>query len=191
MSDDGRHHVSSMLMRESLLDKGLQASTETPVVRMLPHCHVVKIGAGSIIDKGREVTYPLVEAIGEILADLVLRVNPPLEQRGRANPPLIQCVEANRIRTRCAQASVLLIPRCLLGDFIGKSLVHVGREILAREEAPRRVDERLMVVVEVHSGLVTVVCVLRQCLEDDLFELLRDTPVVRRGRHNLHLAHLL
>ena len=43
---DRRHHVDSMLMRESLLDKQVMASTESEVVRMLPNVHVVKIGAG-------------------------------------------------------------------------------------------------------------------------------------------------
>ena len=66
---DGRHHVTSMLMRESLLDKGVMSSTETPVVRMLPDCHVVKVGARSIIDGGRATTYPLVEALGRALED--------------------------------------------------------------------------------------------------------------------------
>src|SRR2546421_11950603 len=66
---DGRHHVQSMLMRESLLDKQVMSSTETPVVRMLPYCHVVKVGGRSILDGGRATTYPLVEAIGAALAE--------------------------------------------------------------------------------------------------------------------------
>ena len=49
---DRRHHVRSMLMRESLLDKQVMASTESPVVRMLPDVHVVKVGGRSIIDVG-------------------------------------------------------------------------------------------------------------------------------------------
>src|SRR5258708_22717014 len=60
---DKRHHVESMLMRESLLDKQVMSSTETPVVRMLPFCHVVKIGGRSIIDNGKKAVYPLVDAI--------------------------------------------------------------------------------------------------------------------------------
>jgi molybdenum storage protein len=64
---DRRHHVTSLLMRESLLDKGVMASTETPVVRMLPQCHVIKVGGRSIIDGGKATTYPLVEAIGAAL----------------------------------------------------------------------------------------------------------------------------
>ncbi len=54
-------------MRESRLDKDVMSSTETPVVRMLPECHVLKVGGRSILDGGRETTYPLVDAIGEAL----------------------------------------------------------------------------------------------------------------------------
>ena len=66
---DRRHHVRSLLMRESLLDKDVMSSTETPVVRMLADCHVIKVGGRSIIDGGKATTYPLVEAIGAALAD--------------------------------------------------------------------------------------------------------------------------
>jgi molybdenum storage protein len=65
--DDRRHHLASFLMRESLLDKDLQARTETPVVRMLPDAHVVKVGGRSILDAGREAVYPLVDAIAACL----------------------------------------------------------------------------------------------------------------------------
>ena len=66
---DGRHHVNSMLMRESLLDKAVMSATDgvTPTVRMLPNCHVVKVGGRSIMDGGRATTYPLVEALGTAL----------------------------------------------------------------------------------------------------------------------------
>ena len=64
---DGRQHIKSMLMRESLLDKDLQRSTETPVYRMLPDAHVIKIGGRTIIDAGREVVYPLVESLARCL----------------------------------------------------------------------------------------------------------------------------
>jgi molybdenum storage protein len=64
---DKRHHVESMLMRESLLDKQVMASTESAVVRMLPDVHVVKIGGRSIIDAGRSLTYPVVDVLGELL----------------------------------------------------------------------------------------------------------------------------
>jgi molybdenum storage protein len=69
---DRRHHVESMLMRESLLDKQVMSSTETPVVRMLPFAHVLKIGGRSIIDRGRKATYPLVDALAAALENFKL-----------------------------------------------------------------------------------------------------------------------
>jgi molybdenum storage protein len=69
---DKRHHVQSMLMRESLLDKKVMSSTETPVVPMLPFCHVLKIGGRSIIDSGKKAVYPLVEAIRGALGEFKL-----------------------------------------------------------------------------------------------------------------------
>ena len=65
--NDGRHHLKSMLMRESLLDRDVQRSTETPVFRMLPHVHVVKIGGRSIIDAGSALVYPIVDALAACL----------------------------------------------------------------------------------------------------------------------------
>jgi molybdenum storage protein len=64
---DGRHHLGSLLMRESLLDRSVMAATEAPTVAMLPYCHVVKVGGRSILDGGRRSTYPLVEAIASAL----------------------------------------------------------------------------------------------------------------------------
>jgi molybdenum storage protein len=72
ISIDKRHHIESMLMRESLLDKQVMSSTETPVVPMLPFCHVVKIGGRSIIDNGKKAVYPLVDAIRDALRDFKL-----------------------------------------------------------------------------------------------------------------------
>lgn len=59
-----------MLMRESLLSKETMERTggkEAPTVRMLPDVKVVKIGASSILDKGRDLTYPLMEVAGRAL----------------------------------------------------------------------------------------------------------------------------
>lgn len=72
IAPDNRHHVQSMLMRESLLDKKIMSSTETPVVPMLPFCHVVKIGGRSVVDNGKKAVYPLVEAIRDALAEFKL-----------------------------------------------------------------------------------------------------------------------
>lgn len=66
---DQRHHVSSFLMRESLIDRDLQESTgrDVPTFRMLPDAHVVKVGGRSVMDQGRDVLMPLVDVMGEIL----------------------------------------------------------------------------------------------------------------------------
>ncbi len=71
---DGRHHVKSLLMRESLLDKDLVAATDDhgPLVRMLPDACVLKIGGRSIIDRGRQALFPLADALGEALAGRTL-----------------------------------------------------------------------------------------------------------------------
>ena len=70
-------------MRESRVDKNVIKSTETPVVRMLPTAHVVKIGGRSILDAGRNVVYPVVETLVRILANkkLILGVGGGLRTR--------------------------------------------------------------------------------------------------------------
>src|SRR5205814_3677560 len=80
---DGRHHIQSMLMRESLLDKRVMSSTETPVVPMLPFCHIIKVGGRSIIDRGKRTTYPLVEALAAALAKFKLVIGTGGGVRGR------------------------------------------------------------------------------------------------------------
>lgn len=72
---DGRHHLQSMLMRESLLDKTLEKSTETPVFRMLPDVQVIKIGGRSILDAGRALVYPVVEALAAALKQYKLVIS--------------------------------------------------------------------------------------------------------------------
>ena len=62
------NHIDSMFMRESLLDKEvMKMGEESPTFKMLPHVHIIKIGASSFIDKGRELTYPIMGALREIL----------------------------------------------------------------------------------------------------------------------------
>lgn len=66
---DKRRHLDSMLMRESLLDRDVERSTETPVHRMLPYAQVVKVGGRSIMEAGRQVTLPVAEELAENLRD--------------------------------------------------------------------------------------------------------------------------
>ncbi|WP_413175679.1 hypothetical protein [Anabaena azotica] len=72
INGDYRQHLTSLLMRESLMDKDVEISTEdklveAPIIRMLPDTHVVKIGGRSIIDAGRAITYPVIKALGTLL----------------------------------------------------------------------------------------------------------------------------
>ena len=69
LQDDSRHHMNSMLMRESLVDKHLLESTDrqTPIVRMLPDVHVVKIGSRSILEAGHQIVQPVVDVLGTLL----------------------------------------------------------------------------------------------------------------------------
>ena len=66
---DQRHHLRSMLMRESLVDKQVMSSTDQgrTIRRMLPRAHVIKIGGSSILDRGREATFPVVDTLGAML----------------------------------------------------------------------------------------------------------------------------
>jgi molybdenum storage protein len=57
----GAQHVVSTLMRESLMDKGVLARTETAVRRILPHLNVIQIGGLSIMDRGHTAVLPLLE----------------------------------------------------------------------------------------------------------------------------------
>jgi molybdenum storage protein len=64
MSDhSGAQHVTSSLMRESLMDKTLIARTEAPVSSILPDVNVIQIGGRSIMDRGRSALLPLLDEI--------------------------------------------------------------------------------------------------------------------------------
>jgi molybdenum storage protein len=56
-------HVTSSLMRESLVDKNVIARTEAPVSAILPDVNVIQIGGHSIMDRGRSALLPLLEEI--------------------------------------------------------------------------------------------------------------------------------
>ncbi|HET6307412.1 MAG TPA: uridine kinase [Rhodopila sp.] len=56
-------HVISRLMRESLMDKQVIASTETPVRAILPKLNVIQIGGLSIMDRGSSAVLPLLDEI--------------------------------------------------------------------------------------------------------------------------------
>lgn len=70
----GARHVASRLMRESLVDKAVIAATEAPQIRILPWANIIKIGGRSIIDRGREALYPLIDEIAANLSQHKLMI---------------------------------------------------------------------------------------------------------------------
>lgn len=132
---DGRHHLDSFLMRESLLDKDVQRASETPVFRMLPHVQVVKLGGRSIIDAGRAVVYPVIETLTACLArhKLVISTGGGLRSRhvfsigidlGLPTGVLAQLAMADAlgnahiVGTLLAPAGVVAIPPEILGHLL-------------------------------------------------------------------------
>jgi molybdenum storage protein len=65
VTGDGRTHIQSNLMRESLVDKRVVAKTHSDrEFAILPDVTLVSIGGQSIFDRGREALVPLVEELG-------------------------------------------------------------------------------------------------------------------------------
>ncbi|MDX1455060.1 MAG: uridine kinase [Gammaproteobacteria bacterium] len=67
LTGDGRTHIKSGLMQESLVSKKLIESTDSANVKsMVPDVNMLCIGGRSIMDRGREAILPLVDAIAEL-----------------------------------------------------------------------------------------------------------------------------
>ena len=72
---DGRLHIDTPLMAESLMDRELLARTEGDALfRALPDLSVIKLGGQSIIDRGRRVMLPLIDEIAAARAQYPLLV---------------------------------------------------------------------------------------------------------------------
>ena len=70
LKGDGRTHISSGLMRESLVSRRLIKETDATVVKgMVPDVNMICVGGRSIMDRGAEAILPLVEAIAHLNAD--------------------------------------------------------------------------------------------------------------------------
>lgn len=67
LTGDGRTHINSGLMRESLVSKKLIAATDNKNIRrMVPDVNMIAIGGQSIMDRGKEAILPLVDCIAEL-----------------------------------------------------------------------------------------------------------------------------
>lgn len=67
VTGDGRTHIKSPLMRESLQDRDVVRNTDSEEdLKILPDVVLVGIGGQSIFDRGREAILPLVEEIAAL-----------------------------------------------------------------------------------------------------------------------------
>src|SRR3954451_23964176 len=74
-SGDGRTHIRSRLMRESLQDRGVLAQTDSDRdLRVFPDVTLVSIGGQSIFDRGKAAILPLVEELVQIKRDKSLKM---------------------------------------------------------------------------------------------------------------------
>ena len=67
VTGDGRTHIKSKLMRESLQDRDVIGATDSDRdLQIFPDAALVSIGGQSIFDRGRDAILPLAEELGRI-----------------------------------------------------------------------------------------------------------------------------
>src|SRR6476659_2015699 len=67
VSGDGRTHIESRLMRESLQNRGVLSQTDSERdLQIFPDVSLVSIGGQSIFDRGTDAILPLVEELAEV-----------------------------------------------------------------------------------------------------------------------------
>jgi molybdenum storage protein len=67
VSGDGRTHIQSRLMRESLQDRGVLSKTESERdLQIFPDVSLVSIGGQSIFDRGKDAILPLVDELAAV-----------------------------------------------------------------------------------------------------------------------------
>lgn len=70
VSGDGRTHITSRLMRESLQDRGVLSQTDSDRdLQVFPDVTLVSIGGQSIFDRGKAAILPLVDELVQIKRD--------------------------------------------------------------------------------------------------------------------------
>lgn len=72
---DGRTHINSRLMRESLQNKAVLGTTESERdLQIFPDVSLVSIGGQSIFDRGKDAILPMVDELVEIKKDKTLKM---------------------------------------------------------------------------------------------------------------------
>jgi molybdenum storage protein len=105
VTGDGRTHVRSPLMKESLQDREVSARTWSErEIQIMPDVTMVSIGGQSIFDRGAEAILPLVEELGPLMAQYKL---------------LIGVGGGTRVRHTCALALDYGLPTGGLAQLVG------------------------------------------------------------------------
>ncbi len=72
---DGRTHINSRLMRESLQNKGVLSQTDSDRdLQIFPDVTLVSIGGQSIFDRGKDAILPLVDELVQIKRDKAMKM---------------------------------------------------------------------------------------------------------------------
>jgi len=75
VSGDGRTHISSRLMRESLQNRGVLSQTDSDRdLQVFPDVTLVSIGGQSIFDRGKAAILPLVDELVQIKRDKAVKM---------------------------------------------------------------------------------------------------------------------
>jgi molybdenum storage protein len=75
LPSDGRAHIDSRLMRESLQDRKVLSNTDSERdLHIFPDVSLVSIGGQSIFDRGKAAIVPLVDQLIEIKRDRALKI---------------------------------------------------------------------------------------------------------------------
>jgi molybdenum storage protein len=75
VAGDGRTHINSRLMRESLQNRDVLSNTDSERdLQIFPDVSLVSIGGQSIFDRGKEAILPLVAELVEIKKDRTLKM---------------------------------------------------------------------------------------------------------------------
>lgn len=113
VADDGRTHIESNLMRESLIDKRVVARTHSEnELEILPHVVLVSLGGQSIFDRGKAAVMPIVAELSQ------LRV--AMRAGKAAAPPIVLGVGGGtRVRHTMSVALDLGIPTGGVAQLVG------------------------------------------------------------------------
>jgi molybdenum storage protein len=104
VADDGRTHIESPLMRQSLVDRRVVASTHSErEFQIMPEVTLVGLGGQSIFDRGREALVPLAEELSGL----------------RKHKMVIGVGGGTRVRHTCSVAIDLGLPTGGIAQLVG------------------------------------------------------------------------